>query len=92
MTLTLSPQTETLLQRQAGLLGEEPDLLADAILQQALEEAARDYEETCQGIAEGFADIDAGRTVSVEEAWAGREARRAERHANLSKRTGILTL
>ena len=81
MTLTLSPQTETLLQRQAGLLGEEPDLLADALLQQALEDAAREYEETCQAIAEGFADIDAGRTVSFDEAWAGREARRAARQS-----------
>jgi predicted transcriptional regulator len=54
------------------------------------EEAAHDYEETCQAIAEGLADVEAGRTVSFEKAWAGREARRADR-ANLSKRTGILT-
>ncbi len=92
MTLTLSPQTETLLQEHAGLLGQEAEELADALLLDALEAARQDYEETCQAIAEGFADIDAGRTVSFEEAWAGREARRAERQANLSKRTGILTL
>ena len=90
MTLTLSAHTETLRQEHSGRLGEKADLLADALLQQALEEAARDYEETCEAIAAGFADVDAGRTVSFEEAWAGREARRAGHQANLSKRTGIL--
>lgn len=50
----------------------------------------REHEETCQAIAEGFADIEVGRMVSFEDAWAGREARRAERQANLLKRTGML--
>ena len=83
MTLTLSSKTGTLLQQQAGLLGEEPNSLADALLQLALEESARDYEETCQAIAEGLAEAEAGRTVSFEEAWAGREARRAARLSRL---------
>ena len=81
MTLTLSPQTGTLLQEQAGLLGQEVTELADALLRDALEAVRLDYKETCQAIAEGFADIDAGRTVSFEEAWTGREARRAARRA-----------
>ncbi len=83
MTLTLSPQMETLLQRQAGLRGQEAWELADALLRDALEAAELDYEETCQAIAEGFADIDAGRTVSFEEAWAGREARKAARRSSV---------
>ncbi len=83
MTLTLSSQTETLLQKQAGLRGQEAQDLADALLLDALEAAELDYEETCQAIAEGFADIDAGRTVSFEEAWAGREARRAARRSSV---------
>ena len=74
-TVTLSPQTETLLQEHAELMGQE----------------AGKYEETCQAIAEGFADIDAGRTVSFEEARAWLDTRRAER-VNLLKRTGILRL
>ena len=82
MTLTLSPHTETLLQEQAGRLGQEARELADALLLDALEAARQDYEETCQAIAEGFADMDAGRTVSLEEAWAGREARRAARQSS----------
>ena len=83
MTLTLSQQTEMLLQEHAGLLGQEAMKLADALLLDALEAARQDYEETCQAIAEGFADIDAGRTVSFEEAWTGREARRAARHSSV---------
>jgi predicted transcriptional regulator len=79
MTLTLSPQTETLLQEQAGLLGQEATELADALLLDALEAARQDYEETCQAIAEGLAQVETGQTVSFEEAWAGREARRAAR-------------
>lgn len=89
MTLTLNPQTETLLQKQAGLRGQEAQDFADALLLDALEAAELDYEETCQAIAEGFADIDAGRTVSFEEARVWLEMRWAER-VNLSKRTGIL--
>ena len=71
MTVTLSPQTETLLQETGWTLGQEARALADALLLDALEAAELDYEETCQAIAEGFADIDAGRTVSFEEARAG---------------------
>lgn len=55
---------------------------ADALLLQAPEDAARDYEETCQAIAEGLADIDAGRTMSFEEALARREVQKARRREN----------
>ena len=81
MTVTLSPHTGALLQEQSGRFGQDTDALADALLQQALEDAARDYEETCQAIAERFADIDAGRTISFEEALARREAQRAARRS-----------
>jgi predicted transcriptional regulator len=74
MTITLSPQTETLLQEQAERLGQDATTLADTLLQRALEDAARDFEESCAAIAEGFADIEAGRTVSLEEARAQFEA------------------
>lgn len=79
MTVTLSSTTEALLQEQAGRFGQDTDTLADALLQQSLEDAARDYEETCQAIAEGFADIDAGRTVPFEEVRAQWEAQKAAR-------------
>lgn len=63
MTITLSPQTETLLKEQAEHLGQDADTLADELLQSALEGVARDFEESCAAIAEGFTDIEAGRTV-----------------------------
>ena len=44
MIVTLSPQTETLLQKQAGLRGQEATELADALLLDALEAAELDYE------------------------------------------------
>lgn len=50
-------------------------------------EAAQEFEETCQAIAEGLADIDAGRTIPFEVVRAQWEAEKAVR-AKLSKRTG----
>ena len=82
MTITLSSTTEALLQEQAGRFGQDRDTLADALLQQALEDAALDYEETCQAIAEGFADIDAGCTVPFEKVRAQWEAQKAGRREN----------
>ena len=84
MTVTLSPQTETLLLEYAGLLGKEANELADALLLDALEAARQDYEETCQAIAEGFADIDAGRTISFEEVRGRWEAEKAARRSKVS--------
>jgi predicted transcriptional regulator len=81
MTVTLSPRTETLLQEQSGRLGQDKHTLADMLLQQALEEAALDYEETCQAIAEGLADMEAGRTVSFEEVRAKWEAQKVARRS-----------
>lgn len=81
MTVTLSPRTETLLQEQSGRFGQDTDTLADMLLQQALEDAARDYEETCQAIADGLAQVKAGQTVSFEEVRAQWEAEKAARRS-----------
>ena len=79
MTVTLSPQTETLLSEQAQRTGQDADALADALLQEVLADAAHDYEETVQAIAEGLADVEAGRTVSFAEARAQWQAQKAAR-------------
>ena len=79
MTITINPQTEAMLQEQSERFGQDRDTLADSLLQQALEDAARDYEETCQAIAEGLADMEAGRTVPFEEVRAQWEAQKAAR-------------
>lgn len=81
MTVTLSPRTETLLQEQSGRFGQDTDTLADTLLQQALEDAARDYEETCQAIADGLAQVEAGQTVSFEEVRAQWKAEKAARRS-----------
>ena len=91
MTITLSQQTGMLLQEMAQLWDWDAEELAEALLLEALEARQQEYEKSCQAIAEGLADLDAGRTVSFEEAWVGREARRAMK-TSLPKRTGILGL
>jgi hypothetical protein len=77
MAIRISVQTQTLLQEQAGRLGQKEDALADALLLSALRAASADYEETCQAIAEGLADISAGRTVSFEAAHVQWEQQKA---------------
>ncbi len=79
MVVNISPQTQELLREQAGRLGQKEDALADELLLSALREVSADYEETCQAIAEGLADIDAGNTVSFEEARAQWEQQKAAR-------------
>lgn len=89
MTATLSLKTEALLREMAQLWNWDVEELANALLLEALETAKVDYEETCQAIAEGLAEVDAGRTIPFEEVLAQREVKWAA-HANLLKRTGIL--
>ncbi len=79
MVVTISPQTETLLQEQAERLGQQADTLADRLLLDALQAGDEDYAETCQAIAEGLTDVDAGRTTSFEDAREQWEARKAAR-------------
>ena len=85
MTVTLSPQTETLLQEQAGLLGEEARELVDTLVLEALEARRQEYEETCQAIAEGLADMDAGRTIPFEEVRAKWESEKASRRSSIGE-------
>lgn len=78
MTITISPQTEALLKEQAGRMAQDADTLADTLLQSALEEAARDFEESCAAIAEALAS-DPADDLSLEEYRAQFEAERAAR-------------
>ena len=85
MTVSISSQTQELLREQAGRLGEKPDALADTLLLEALRASQEEYEEMCQAISEGLADIDAGRTVSFEEARAQWEQQKAARARGVQK-------
>lgn len=82
MVVTISPQTEALLQEQAGRLGQKAEALADTLLLSALQTVDEDYEATCEAIAEGLADVEAGRIVSFDAAraqWETQKARRVRR-------------
>lgn len=85
MTVSISSQTQELLREQAGRLGEKPDALADTLLLEALRASREEYEETCRAITEGLADIDAGRTVSFEDARARWEQQKATRTQGVQK-------
>ena len=82
MTVTLSPRTEMLLSEQAQRTGQDTNSLADALLQDVLTDAARDYTDTVKAISEGLADVEAGRTVSFADARANWEAQKAARSQN----------
>ena len=84
MTIILTPETEAKLREQAERDGKDPGQLADLLLQEALEAAARDFEESCAAVAESLAG-DPADDMPLEEFRArfeaGRAARRTEREA-----------
>ncbi len=78
MTITLSPQTETLLREQANRAGQDADTFADTLLQDVLAEAARDFEESCAAISEALAG-DPADDMPLEQYREQFEAQRAAR-------------
>ena len=80
MTITLTPHTETLLKEQAGRLGQDTETLTEMLLRTALEEADRDFQQTCQAIADGLADVQAGRTLPYEQVLSEWEADKTSHH------------
>jgi predicted transcriptional regulator len=79
ITLDVPEETAEALRRVAG---EEGRSIQEVIVERlvgALEAEARDFEEACEGIAAGIADMEAGRTVSLEEVRAQFEAEREAR-------------
>lgn len=77
MTITVSRQTEARLLDAAERLGQDADALADDLLAQALEEEARDFEESCAAIAEALADESGD--MPFEEYVAQERRKRGER-------------
>jgi predicted transcriptional regulator len=76
MTIRLSDHTEALLKERADRTGESADMLADMLLREALEADTGERDEAAvAAIAEGLADVDAGRTVPFEEAFRRTSAR-----------------
>ncbi len=79
MTITVSQQTEVLLLDAAKRLGLDADALADDLLALALEEEARDFEESCAAIAEALADESGD--MPFKEYVAQERQKRAEHNA-----------
>lgn len=79
MTITLSGKTQELLEKQAIIMGESADNIADDLLSVALEAKNRDFEESCAAIAETL-DDDSG-DISLEDIIAQERARPRPKHA-----------
>ena len=67
MTITLTPETETLLRDTAQRNGAEINALADALLADALLAQEQDAADCRAAVEEAFADMEAGRTISLAE-------------------------
>jgi hypothetical protein len=78
MTITISPQTETLLKEQAVRMGQDADVLADTLLQDLLAASAHDFEESCAAISEALAG-DPADDISFDEYRAQFETERDDR-------------
>lgn len=75
MAVTLTPDIEARLRTVAAQRGLPPEqTLADV-----LAEAEADFNDTIEGIRAGLEDVEAGRTVTLEEYRAEVMARRQER-------------
>ena len=82
MTITLTPETETLLRDTAQRNGAEINALADALLADALLAQEQDAADCRAAVEEGFADVEAGRTISLAE----EKVRWQQQKADLLKR------
>jgi predicted transcriptional regulator len=69
MTITISPEIEARLRKQAEREGQEMDLLVNRLLATAMEWEAQDREEAIAGIRRGLEASDAGRVRPAEEVF-----------------------
>lgn len=85
LTIELSPEEEARLRTNAAVRGQE---IKEYLLTLAENDPAidlsefkdrNDFDESVAGISEGLADLDAGRTYSLEETFAYLREHRAER-------------
>jgi len=85
LILDLSPEAETLVRTNAAVRGQEVQeyLLAlaqnDPVIDLTEFKDQADFDESVAGVREGLADLDAGRTFSLEETFARVSAHLDER-------------
>ena len=91
MTITLAPQTEAKLKEMATREGRDVDALVAALLTAVVEAADRDFEESCEAIAESLAG-DPKHDIPFEVYRAQFEAERgARRHAHEGVKNKVAT-
>ncbi len=76
-TITLSPEITERVAKAAAQRGLSPDEYAAFLMQASLEADQAEFEDSCHAIAEGIADMEAGRMTSLEDFIAERRAKRA---------------
>lgn len=80
MTLTLTPDTEALLNSIAAQRGLPLEKTLKIVLAEAQAAAETDYREAAAGIQRGMDDFAAGRWVSLEDYEAQIQAEQTARH------------
>jgi len=68
MQIELSPEREAQLNDYAQRHGQDPVVALDDVLAEALEWERQDYQESVDGIRQGYDDFTAGRSQPFEEA------------------------
>ena len=78
MTITITPETETLLRQKAEREGQDVDVVADALLAAVLASEAQERAETIAEIQRGFEAGAAGRVRSAADVFADMRAQLAQ--------------
>ncbi len=67
--IPLKPERKAQLDEYAKRHGRDPEAALDEVLAAYLDWERQDFEEAVDGIRQGYADVKAGRTQPVEEAF-----------------------
>jgi predicted transcriptional regulator len=69
--ILLKPERLAQLEEYAHRRGQDPAVALDDVLAEYLDWEQQDYQQAVEGIREGYADLQAGRTQSAEEVFEG---------------------
>ena len=65
--MPLKPERKAQLEEYALRHGQDPASALDEVLEAALDWERQDYQEAVEGIRQGYADLQAGRTLPADE-------------------------
>jgi predicted transcriptional regulator len=69
MEIHLSQERQAQLNDYAHRHGQDPAVALDEVLAEALEWERQDYREAVEGIRQGYADLQAGHSRSIEDSF-----------------------